>query len=349
MKKLSKKQKLHNIRKSKKKLRQLTKRNKKKKRRKQKNQNTILGHSYSKIHYLVAPATLSLLDNERETLNFFNKAIEISKKCNVNHCIYLNLFKVEHISADAVMYIFAFINNCKRLNILNVNIEGNLPQKKEVRYFLEDFGFYSYVKGLNKTHEQNNKERIQIKHGKNANGNLVSKICDFANNIFKQNNLLGTKRLYPMLIELMTNVKQHAYNNYKGKSIMDSNWYIYTENTTNSISFVFLDTGVGIPTTMWYNHKEKLINLLPTSNRDASYIASALRGAVRSETQKSYRGKGLPGIYQDSVNGQISNMCIISGKGKCVIKNDGSIEEATLPMQFEGTLFCWEYTLENRR
>lgn len=111
----------------------------------------------------------------------------------------------------------------------------------------------------------------------------------------------------------------------------------------------FLDTGVGIPTTMWYNHKEKLINLLPTSNRDASYIASALRGAVRSETQKSYRGKGLPGIYQDSVNGQISNMCIISGKGKCVIKNDGSIEEATLPMQFEGTLFCWEYTLENRR
>ncbi len=147
MKKLSKKQKLHNIRKKQEKIKATHKKEQKeKKRRKQKNQNTILGHSYSKIHYLVAPATLSLLDNERETLNFFNKAIEISKKCNVNHCIYLNLFKVEHISADAVMYIIAFINNCKRLNILNVNIEGNLPQKKKYDTFLRISDFIHMLK-----------------------------------------------------------------------------------------------------------------------------------------------------------------------------------------------------------
>lgn len=349
MKKLSIKQKRYNVKKSKDGVRFLSKRNKSKKHKSHSSLNTISGHTYLKIHYLEAPANLSLINNERETLAFFNKALEISKKCSINHCIYFNLFKVEHISADAVMYIIAFINNCKRLNILEVNIEGNLPGNPEARRFLEDFGFYSYVRGLKNTHEQNNKERIQIKHGKNANGSLVSKICDFTNNIFKQNNLLGTKRLYPMLIELMTNARQHAYNKYDRKSIMDSNWYIFAENSNHSIKFVFLDTGVGIPATLCYNHKEKLLKLFPNQSKDASYISSALQGAFRTETKKGYRGKGLPGIYQDSINGQISNMCIISGKGKCVIKNDGNIIESVLPIQFEGTLFCWEYSLETRR
>ena len=275
VKKFSTKQKNYNIKKSRKTLYQLTKKNKKKKHKQHTSYNVISGNSYLKIHRLEAPAKLSLISNEEETLAFFSKSLEISKKCSINHCIYFNLSKVEFISAEAVMYIIAFINNCKRLNILKVNIEGNLPFNSEARRFLEDFGFYSYVRGLKKTHEQNNKERIQIKHGKYADGTLVSKICDFANDIFKQNNLLCTKRLYPMLIELMTNVCQHAYNKYNQKSIMDSNWYIFAENSGHSIKFVFLDTGVGIPATLWYNHREKLLKLFPNQSKDASYISSA--------------------------------------------------------------------------
>lgn len=343
MKKVSLKQKRWNMLKSHKAMKALSKR---------KNKKRYIAHSgnysyySSKKHILCVPKNLSLNTNEEETIHFFEKALEVGKKCSVNHQIYFDLQNVENITADAVMYIIAFINNFKRLKILNIHIAGNLPINDSARLFLEDVGFYSYVSGLKRTHSPNIKDRFQISHGKNADGELAGKICNFVNNVMGKKDLISTKRLYPMIMELMTNTRQHAYNKNKIASIMDCNWYIFAERLDNYINFIFLDTGVGIPTTLWYNNSEKISKLFSGKKKDAAFIASALRGEFRTETGKSHRGKGLPGIYQDSINGRIHNMSIISGKGKCTIMNNGEIKEKVLPISFEGTLFCWKYNIK---
>lgn len=343
MKKLSEKQKKWNMEKSRKAMRKLSKRKSRKKYRENVKYNGNRD-KFSKTHYLCAPNNLSLNDNEEETISFFKKALDIGKQCSVNHCIYFDLQNIEHITADAVMYIIAFMNNFKRLKILNVHIAGNLPKNESARIFLEDVGFYSYVRSLKSTHPQNIKDRFQISHGKNADGTLVGKICDFINKIMGKTDLIDTKRLYPMIMELMTNTRQHAYNKNNMSSIMECNWYIFAENLDNCIKFVFLDTGVGIPATLRYNYFEKISKMF--LKNDASFISSALQGAFRTETKKSNRGKGLPGIYQDSITERIRNMTIISGKGKCTILDNGMIQEDNLSSHFEGTLFCWDYVIK---
>lgn len=342
MKKISLKQKRWNISKSRKAMKTLSKKKKKKNTAHRDNK----AYNFSKKHTIRAPKNLSLNNNEEETIEFFEKSLDVGKKCSVNHSIYFDLENVENITADAVMYIIAFINNFKRLTMLNVRIAGNLPLNNSARLFLEDVGFYSYVSGLKKTHLPNIKDRFQISHGKNADGELAGKICDFINNIMGKKDLISTKRLYPMIMELMTNTRQHAYNKNQMSSIMECNWYIFAERLDNCIQFVFLDTGVGIPATLWYNYQEKLSKLFSGKKKDAAFISSALRGEFRTETRRTNRGKGLPGIYQDSITGRIRNMSIISGKGKCTIMPNGEIKEKVLLSSFEGTLFCWEYNIK---
>lgn len=78
-------------------------------------------------------------------------------------------------------------------------------------------------------------------------------------------------------------------------------------------------------------------------SRDAQYLQSALEGDyIRSETKLAYRGKGLPGIYEDCQNAHINNLRIISGKAKCTVNEDASILSQNIDAYFEGTLFSWD-------
>ena len=97
--------------------------------------------------------------------------------------------------------------------------------------------------------------KIQIQSGSESNGELVGQICEFVIRSGRQIDNLSTKRLYPMLVELMTNTKQHAYND---KGHMISNWYVFAEDVGDEVRFVFLDTGVGIPNTLRYKIVEGL-------------------------------------------------------------------------------------------
>ena len=68
---------------------------------------------------------------------------------------------------------------------------------------------------------------------------------------------------------------------------------------------------------------------------------SALKGNFRTETGEKYRGKGLPGIYADATNGAIHDLIIISCRGRCDIKKDGTIKNHALKEEFVGSLFSW--------
>ena len=289
---------------------------------------------------LSAPSIFSIIQNESETLSFFERTIEIINDCDFRDSLYFDLSNIEQVTPDALMYIIAIINNSKRILSRRIPCSGNLPNNEEAKHLIEEYGFYKYVSSSHiKEHAQRD-DRVQIISGSQADGIVASQMCDFANSMFDLGGLHATRDLYRMILELMTNTKQHAYDSET--SHMQNKWYIFAERNHEHIQFIFLDTGLGIPNTIKTKMREKILKGLGYVN-DSKLIASTLKGEFRSETGEPYRGKGLPGIYRDIQSGCLSNLNIISCRGHCIVNKDSDIKQYKLSSTFEGTLFCWIY------
>lgn len=278
------------------------------------------------------------MDNCEESLAFFSEAINATKLCKRSQHIFFDLSEIVVVSVDAVIYLIAIIRNIKRISAHNIICEGNSPRNQLAKQLFINSGFYAYVycKHINRPEEHSS--NIQITNGKIADGKLAGQICEFIiHNCGKDRS--ATKRIYPLIMELMTNTRQHAYRNRFGT--MDENWYVFAENSETCIRFVFLDTGAGIPYTIRKDFTERVAELF--IKNDAKFISSALRGDFRTETKKEHRGKGLPEIFSVSQVGIISDLTILSGRGMCRVSRNGSIVEEALPTSFIGTLFSWSY------
>lgn len=337
--------------KSKKELHKRNKKNKNKKKNNMKNPNNIAPSSSTvriqtrkipRISIVKAPSVLSLVNNPLETLIFFRKVKKATKSLVPNGNLFFDLSAIAEVTVDAIMYFIATLKNTKRIKSLRIHCQGNFPSNSQSRVIFETCGFYEYVSVQSQYSYPKQNDKIKITRGKEANPILAGEICSFVHS-HSTLNRIDTKFLYSMILELMTNTKQHAYN---GNVSMDCNWYIFVEDLEDSLSFVFLDTGAGIPNTIrTKSFSEKIKNYFNFS--DASFIASAFRGDVlRSETKLSYRGRGLPEIYKRTANQYINSFLVISGFGKCVIMPNGEIKETNFANDLLGTLFCWKIKKE---
>ena len=303
---------------------------------KEENNSPIAIKTRTRTYRIVAPSNLDVINNTNITVDFYKEVIETIRKAGVNSQLFFDLSNIEVISPDAIMYLIAIISNTKRLKMLNINCAGNLPANPNARHEIEKSGFYKYVYTMSVKQTVQPNKNINITGGKACNPKLIGDICDFVNNSFNSSTIF-TKSLYSMILELMTNTCQHAYN---GMGMMNEYWYLFVEEKNDSICFVFLDTGAGVPNTIYTNFAEKIKSLIITS--DASYISSALKGVFRTETGKKHRGKGFPEIYQRVKTNFIKDFVIVSGKGKCLVLDDGEIVEINLRSEFEGSLFSWQ-------
>ena len=330
MKKLTQRQKYFFIIRSRRAIKTLQKRNRKKR--------IVNKYNYAqKEHKLIVdvPEKFSIINYPDETLAFFNKVYADIKTLKPKSELFFNLANVTFVSVDAVMYLIALIKNTNLLRIMSINCSGNVPQDTEARQIIETCGFYNYVSPQYTVNKISN-GNISIASGTNADPKLIGEICDFVHNNSSMSRV-DTKSVFTLIVELMTNTRQHAYNNIKG---VKNKWYIYVESNEEKIRFVFLDTGEGIPNTIRINFYEKLLTLV--DNNDAYFIASALRGKFRTETLEEHRGKGFPEIYDKAIEDSISMFSIVSCNGRCDIKRDGNIDEIKLNYRLRGTLFYWE-------
>lgn len=345
MKKLTEKQKRWQLIKIKKELAKRTKKNKKIKRRND-NQPKNIRHSntnfpsvnHNHTHKLKAPRILSVFQNPIETLRFFNTVREKIIIATVNTQLFFDLSSIESVSIDSVMYLIAIITNTRKIKSLQITCAGNMPENPKAKQVIESSGFYQYVSPLYKYNQSNINDSIKITQGREADPKLAGSICDFVH-YHSTFGRIETRPLYKMILELMANTKQHAYT--KDMS-MDRNWYIYVEDSPTKLSFVFLDTGAGIPNTIrMKNLIEKIKGALDID--DAYFIASAFDvSQLRSETKLSYRGKGLPEIYKRITEKYIKGFSVVSGRGKCDFTDDGVIKRTNLNNSIEGTMFCWK-------
>lgn len=318
----------------------LIKRTKKKKRKK-------LNSKRKRVAYqqIIAPNMLSIINNSEETIKYFNKAIRILKKTENRNKVDALLFdckNIEYLSIDALMYLLAIIRNFKNVFSGIREVKGNLPENEYARKVFIESGFLNYVNtSINPDIEQEKEKKLKISTGNNVRTDVASKLVDFVIDYFGCTNI-ETKFLYKMVIELMTNTHNHAYNN---KNDFIKAWYLFASvnDDKGCIEITFVDTGEGIPVTVAKKMIEKIF-----TKKDNQYIISALNGDFRTQTHEKNRGKGLPDIYEHFNKNQIRNLKIISCKGKVELNEKNKVVENAgieLENNIHGTIFYWEINL----
>lgn len=278
-----------------------------------------------------APEHMSLINNTEETLSFFTKMIDFAQNGKNNCEIFLNFEKVQKLTIDAIMYIVALMKKLKGPVRKHCYFAGNFPSDVNANRLMMESGFSNFVR-LNQPTPKPRGNYIQIKEGRQVEQLVASEVCDFASASIE----LEDKSLYKILIELMANSWNHAYNRKSGK-YLENRWYLFVEDSGDRIRFTFLDTGFGIPATVYKKIKEKIKDLVRVPS-DAYYIKSAMQQtANRTNTQLVYRGKGLPKINEIFLLGKIQNLKVISGKGYY-----NGCESFDLRQRLKGTLIYWE-------
>ncbi|CDA30828.1 putative uncharacterized protein [Clostridium sp. CAG:492] len=256
------------------------------------------------------PKIFSILENPEETISFFNNVIKEIEKIYSNNILYIFLVDMEDvqkITGDALMYFLTVMRNYRVRGCKGIYWRGNFPKNEDISNFLKCSGFLGYL-DTPKCNLMHTDENIQIKSGSLIEPNVMKSICDFTND------KLNTDRKYSrflanMLTELMTNTKDHAYNS---NNKFDFCWYVFVENSQDYIRYTFMDNGLGIPTTVNKRLGEKIKEYI-NIDKEYKYIESCLSGNfLRTETNLTHRGKGLPEINSYYNDNKMSNLTIIS-------------------------------------
>ncbi len=305
--------------------------------------------AHSKEFYI--PQVFSIIKNPEETIKFLNGMIDdvekvrkkyLNKDKNVK-TFYLKMKNTIEITGDALMYLLTIIKNTRGDKFVPINWVGDFPKDEKNKKFLQNSGYLKYMKTAKENLLQTN-DHIQIKNGQGYEYKSDGKIIDIRQEIidFTCEKLKKDKTqinfLMTMLIEMITNIKDHAYDR---ESLFEHNWYIFVENSDDKILYTFMDNGLGIPTTIKKSNfeliKEKLL-----LDKEYKYIEAGVSGIEkRSKTGLLERGNGLPSIYEQYTSNKIDNLVIISNKAYYKKECPRDLEN-----NLNGTIFYWEINKE---
>lgn len=288
-------------------------------------------YDYIGEYRATAPKVFSFVDNLEETTEMFGKLLDAIKNGTYRKRFFFDASIVEDVTTDVVLYIIAVIKNIKINRLRQYTFAGNLPQNNEAARVYNESGLYKYVRSKKQELPANN-SKMQIASGKKTDGVLASQICKFVMEKFgiTQRN---TQYVYKTIIEMMSNAVHHAYDNTQ-EEIMYPCWYMYAEYSENKIRLIFLDTGLGIATTVKKKYFfEKYIK------KDSELIESAFMGEFRTETQKEHRGLGLPALKEYAEKGYFKSFFVLSGKGGYKYQGNGMFSRLDIENKIYGTIY----------
>ena len=290
------------------------------------------------------PTNFSIRQNPEETIEVFNAILHKINRINVVHTektkfvVIINMQDVKNITEDALMYLVTIVKNGKlRAKQKTILWKVIPPRNEDSKVYLQKSGFINYFEQHSSIDLVPSDENFQITTGKKVETQTMKALCDFLKD--KYDNLMASRILYKMMTELMSNTTQHAYTG--ANTMFFHSWYVFAENTENEIRVTFMDNGLGIPRTVNKKRGEKVKELF-AFNEEHKLVLSALKGEFRSETKSPNRGKGLPEIYEPSLNGYIEDLTVISNNAFFSGKEARDIKQC-----LEGTLFYWR--IEKRK
>jgi hypothetical protein len=284
---------------------------------------------------LAAPRNFSLHKNPEEMLSFF---ADIERRLRIGEPIYIDMANVENLSVDSVMYLLAVMHNMRYVRH-DLQIVGSVPKSAANYSLLRQCGFFEFVNAPSIPKLQSESNAVHITQGHDTNPQVAKRLSMFIQEKMAISRIQA-RPLYDTLVELMSNTRQHAYEE---ESQVSQEWFVFARHEENSrtASFLFLDTGRGIPTTISQSWMEAFRRYLAGKGMrvgsESSMIRSALEGAYRTRTKEPHRGKGLPSIRQLQDNGYFDKLMIISNRG--YVSPNLDMETAG---SLRGALFYWE-------
>lgn len=289
------------------------------------------------------PERLDFVNNNTETMNFFN---EITLKMNIiyksSQIFIINLENVKYIEPQTLVYFIAFIELLKH-NL--IRFRGNLPISEEVKIMLGHYGIQNFVFTKQKLSKSIN--TIAVNAGTKVDQKIAANLCDYVEKNF------GLSKdkinvLYSTIIELMDNTFNHAYESVEGKVDYPQKWYICINNSLDYIEIIFMDIGLGIPNTIYKKVQEDIFN-----KRHSDLIESTLKGdTMRTSTRDTFRGYGLKETFKNfSERKMFEDLEIISGKGVCLFNDiDRNIaRKIELDVGVNGTIIKWKLFKEVKK
>lgn len=284
------------------------------------------------------PHNFSFIINKDETVHFFSEIEELIT-LSIRMQIFIDMKNVEIITVDAIMYLIAVIKKLQFQEKTNKEFYGNAPKSQASKQVLIESGFYDFVNSDTKTYKSN--EKISIALGEKFNQQVAKNACQFV--IDKSNHKRDTTYfIYEMICEMMLNTYQHAYEGNKNEKV--DRWYSYLEKNDDFFTFIFLDTGIGIPNSVY---KRPISDFIKTDNM---LLQSALNGEYRTKTRAKNRGNGLKLIRDYVEHKFVNTLVVVSNKGYCEYNsiNEGKMQIIGNDMKksLSGTLYYWKINKE---
>ncbi len=281
-----------------------------------------------KRHDISVPPDFSLITNREPILRFFNqvKGLDYTEYTN----IFFDFTNVVNISHGAITILLSI---CGWLADRNLKVFTNSPYAADSKKFFHESGFLNYFQlkyGINNIISDN---AILQKGSKETEAELTSIHIRKAMKTVWGISYRNTK-LQGMLIEMMANAINHAYNNN------EKGWYFALHHLPNEhiVRFCFVDNGKGIINSLKSKLQRKLIMIL-SGESEGDMLIKAFDGQYGSSTQLTFRGRGLPLIKKNQTENVINNLKVISNN---VFLDFATGEVTKLHEHFEGTFYYWE-------
>lgn len=275
-----------------------------------------------------APAKFTLEpSNVENSLSFIAQIKLIARgKKDVN----LILTQVEEIGIGAISMLISVMEELKRKQIY---LKGSKPENIQARNVLERSGFMKYVKG--KVSAENSVTKNVIF----TTGNTSTHQRNIIDSIRASNQTIWGERgrsplLYGTLVEMIKNSCKHAF-----KSKDKVTWHISVnhDDENSRVKFSFVDNGIGVINS--FEQAEILKSFHGLFRDNADFIETAFKNGIESKTGKSWRGTGLPTIYETFEDSIIKRLVVITNNVYCDFQSEQSV---ILQNTFSGTYYYWE-------
>lgn len=266
-----------------------------------------------------APRCFSLIENTESVLKFINR---LSTCYARKKKVFVILRNVKQITGDALVLL---LSNVVEFKATGIDFNGNKPKEPKVAKQLENSGFFKilYDEGKDKTKFKdqnsftiNDDQNIYTHATKNVDSELTASLIENAAEF-----LWGTKRrcigVQRIMIELMQNTNNHA-----SRKTGEKFWWLSITKEINPkrVCFSFIDYGMGVFRSLatkgtgdkFYGWLDSMKRICSPENHFEVLYKMMTGEFHKTVTGKSYRGKGIPGIYNEIGKGSITKLCVIS-------------------------------------
>lgn len=289
--------------------------------------NPRLYDSWDKHFYtMTAPPIFNLkFENAIKVISFINDLKNKgSKGMNVN----LDMSKVIDFGEGAISMLISVINENQTKGVM---LKGTKPDDVYANSKLEQSGFFRYlVTSISKENQKTKNTILKTGDKHTPNTEIANEVRKSMETIWGVN--ARCQELYGGIMEMVRNSCDHAFD------IAQPTWHLGLSHfdSENKVKFVFVDNGRGIISTFKNTILKDVLHLF---KNHADLINTAFRDGIESRTGLSWRGKGLPTIFEMYSENLISRLIVITNDVYIDFNNNKLVN---LPIKYRGTYYYFE-------